>query len=340
VASSDYSHDVLIGSDLIGKVAESVRKLRNVFRFILGNLSDFKDHLPFIQFTLLDKYMVQRILEFAKQISSSYDSFNFTKVYQLIVNFVNNDTSSFYFELAKDRLYCEHPESRLRKSAQTTLFLIYDVLVKAVAPILCHLAEEVHDAAPFKSSESVFQNGWISLDERWRSPEVDDKVQLALRLRTHVNLLLEIARTRKLIGRSLDADVEIRLPSSSQESRPENPVLRLLGEASREKHDGEEGLQLFSLGELEELLIVSNVSVDFLNEKQTNIQDNIDNDQIVKQSIELLSSEEDLTSGVKMQIRVQKSTGVKCLRCWKFFHKSSHQELCERCHQTVIKLAL
>ena len=146
VASSDFTTDVAISMNILQQRNEFLQKIRNTFRFILGNLAAFepkRDLVPFIELPPLDKYQLHKLQEFYAIANQAYDNFNFAKLYHTLVTFVPHDLSAFYFDLIKDRLYCDLQCGHKRRSCQTVLYhhLIY--FLTSLAPILPHLVEEV-----------------------------------------------------------------------------------------------------------------------------------------------------------------------------------------------------
>src|SRR5258708_23217710 len=132
-------------------VAENYRKIRNTFRYILGNLGDFDpntDAVPFESMDALDQYMLCQTQAFAADVRSSYDDFAFHKIYHRLNHFCIVDLSAFYFDVLKDRLYISAPKSNARRSAQTAIWRIGEALVRLLAPIMTFTSEEVWDHLP------------------------------------------------------------------------------------------------------------------------------------------------------------------------------------------------
>src|SRR5271168_3477506 len=151
VASVDFREDVVGSERLMLTVAENYRKIRNTFRYILGNLGDFNpaaDAVPFEGMEALDQYMLLLTSDFVEKSAGWYDSFDFHKIYQLVNNFCIVDLSAFYFDVLKDRLYISAPKSQGRRSAQTAIWRIGEALVRLVAPIMSFTSEEVWDYLP------------------------------------------------------------------------------------------------------------------------------------------------------------------------------------------------
>ncbi|MFN3926542.1 MAG: isoleucine--tRNA ligase [Pseudanabaenaceae cyanobacterium] len=219
VASVDYAGDVPLGKNILNQIADVSRKIRNTARFLLSNLYDFQPqvHLvPYAQLPELDKYALHRLYEVVKEVTEAYDRFQFAHFFQVIQNFCAVDLSSFYLDIAKDRLYISHANSPRRRSCQTVLYYCVEGLAKMIAPVLCHTAEDIWQFLPYeKTTKSVFQGGWVQLYPEWHQPDLALIWKEVLELRSQVNILLESARNAKLIGASLEAKVMI-YPKNSE----------------------------------------------------------------------------------------------------------------------------
>ena len=159
VASSDYHRDVQLSDSILKQNSDFLQRIRNICRFLLGNLSSFdpsEDVVPYPHLSKLDKYILHRLSEFNGKSLSSYDAFEFSGVHHNLSTFLPNDLSSFYFDIIKDRLYCDLEGSTKRRSTLTVLYHILGTVVQSVAPIAPHLAEEVAQHPPFQG-ESLMQ---------------------------------------------------------------------------------------------------------------------------------------------------------------------------------------
>lgn len=215
VSSSDYRADVRISKDILKQLSDIYLKIRNTARYILGNLNGFNpdDLISYEKMEELDKWALIRYNKLVSRVRSAYDRYEYHAIYHGIHDFCAVEMSNFYLDIIKDRLYCDGTDSVSRKSAQTAIYIILDGLVRMLAPILAFTSEEIWAAMPHRKgddSESVLFNempsnlpaydyaeGWES---RW------DKL---LKLRTDVNKALEIARSEKIIGKPLDAEVTL-----------------------------------------------------------------------------------------------------------------------------------
>lgn len=220
-ASIDYQADSRIGDELIKQSAEAYRKIRNTFRFMLGNISledDFSfDKLqPLEQLPVVDKYMLVLLQEVIDDVRKAYTNYEFSVVLSRLLSFMTNEVSAYYLDFTKDILYIEEKDSLRRRQVQTVLYYLFDRLLRLVAPILVHTAEELHDHYEFKE-ESIHLDGFEDA-VRYEDAETI-KVQMAqiLTIRSHVLKALETAREDKIIGKSLEADVTITLPKAEKE---------------------------------------------------------------------------------------------------------------------------
>jgi len=216
VASIDFREDMAASENLMARCAELYRKLRNTFRFLLGNLNGFdpvRDRVPESELLPLDKYMLARTRDLTEKILDWYEAFEFHRVYQAVNEFAIVDLSSFYLDVLKDRMYTFAPSSRARRSAQTVLWQITEALIRLVAPILSFTADEVWEYLPAVPGreESVHLALFPKPEEIYSSdpaPVVDEWKQI-LTVRDEALRVLEEARQAKRIGKGLEADVQI-----------------------------------------------------------------------------------------------------------------------------------
>lgn len=211
VSSVDYSSDVPIGLNILKQLNDVRGKIRNTARFLLGNLHDFdpaKNAVPYEELPELDRYMLHRMTEVFEEITDAFETFQFFRFFQTVQNFCVVDLSNFYLDAAKDRLYISSLDSFRRRSCQTVLAIAVENLAKAIAPVLSHTAEDIWQYIPYpKPHKSVFQAGWVKLDEKWKKPELATVWQQLRQIRGEVNKVMEQARTDKNIGASLEAKV-------------------------------------------------------------------------------------------------------------------------------------
>ncbi|BAY31374.1 isoleucyl-tRNA synthetase [Nostoc carneum NIES-2107] len=303
VSSVDYTSDVRLGGNIIKQLNDVRGKIRNTARFLLGSLHDFdpeKDAIPLAELPELDRYMLHRITEVFKEVTEAFDSFQFFRFFQTVQNFCVVDLSNFYLDVAKDRLYISAPNAFRRRSCQTVLKIALENLARAIAPVLCHTAEDIWQHLPYKTPyKSVFEAGWVQVEEAWLNPELGELWQTLRQLRTDVNKVLELARIEKLIGSSLEAKALIHIPHKQ------------LGDAIKAFNPASGN----GIDELRYLLLTS--QVELLNSAEK------------LQGLKYTAQTEDWT------IAVVNADGEKCDRCWNYSihvgESTAHPLLCERC---------
>lgn len=254
VASTDYTEDVRISDDLIKQVKESYRKIRNTYKFMLGNLKDFdytKDSVKYEDMPYYDKYMMNELNKFTKNVLEEYNNYSFQNVYKLVNNFVSFTLSNFYLDFTKDILYIEKADSLVRRSVQTVLYNILNNEVKLLAPILPYTSEEVYSLLPH-TEESVHLTDMPEVVTYSDSTEVEELFNLFFELKDKVNKKLEEARNEKLIGSALEAVVKINLdPKYNEVKEKLGSYLHQLFIVSKVEYttDGEEVVVEKSTGE-------------------------------------------------------------------------------------------
>ena len=244
VMSADTSADVRVSMGTFQQISEAYRKLRNTFRFLLANTSDFNPEENTVSYEKLqsvDKYMLVKLNHFLKTMREDFDNYDFLDAYKVLINFVNNDLSAFYMNIAKDVLYIEAENSEVRRSMQTVFYDILLTLVKLLTPILPHTTEEVwsymNEPEDFVQLTEIPDprtfDGEEELLSKW-----DDFMEV----RSHVLKSLEEARNAKLIGKSLEAQVDLYLTEDQKrllDSLNENIQL-LLGVSALHVHPADE----------------------------------------------------------------------------------------------------
>lgn len=212
VASVDFKEDVRISDDLINQVKESYRKIRNTYRFMLGNLFDFdptKDKVDFADMAGYNQYMLVKLDEVIKEIRAAHENYNFQEVYRITNNFIAFTLSNFYLDFTKDILYIEKADSLKRRSVQTVLYETITSLIKLLAPILPYTSEEVYQLLPGEKLESVHLEKNPLPKNYSNSAEILEKWKLFFDIKDDVFKALEEARNEKLIGKGLESRVYI-----------------------------------------------------------------------------------------------------------------------------------
>lgn len=212
VASVDYQSDVRVSDPILKQVSEVYRKIRNTFRFLLGNLDGFNpetDKVAVQELPEVDRYMLVKLNKLITQSKLSYENYEFATIYNMVNNFCTQDLSSFYLDYAKDILYCEAPNGKERLAIQTVLYESLVSLTKLVSPILSHTADEVWAFIPGVTEESVqltLMPEAISIDG---ADVIEEKWTAFMNVRDNVLKALEEARNQKVIGKSLNAKVMV-----------------------------------------------------------------------------------------------------------------------------------
>ncbi len=215
VGQSDYTEDMRLGPEILARLVDSYRKIRNTYRFMLGNLYDFdpeKDAIPYEKLLPQDRYMLHRLEELKEELRDGYNSFEFHRVFHKYYNFVVVDLSSFYLDILKDRLYTWRSDSLGRRSAQTVLYEMLKAMLVMFSPILSFTTEEAWSHLPGKKEESVFLADWPEAVPEWRDEVLREEFNKLLWVREQVFLALERARKEeKLISDRLQARVKVKV---------------------------------------------------------------------------------------------------------------------------------
>ncbi|MCU1284417.1 MAG: Isoleucyl-tRNA synthetase [Acidobacteriales bacterium] len=303
VASVDFREDVHASEELMQRVAENYRKIRNTFKNMLGNLYDFDPSKPvaFADMDSLDQYMLMRTAELSERVQNWYDEMLFHRVYHEVHNFCAVDLSNIYFDVIKDRLYTSAPNSRARRSAQTAIWRIAEALVRLIAPIISFTSDEIWQNMPKVEgrSESVHLELFPQPHDIY-GKDINVSTLEALRrdwtlmmsVRDEALKALETARQSKEIGSSLEAQLKISAPESTYET---------LSKYAQQ---------------LRFLLIVSGVTV----EKAAGGN-----------------------GSAALHVEVSRAAGEKCERCWNYsVHVGENKEypmICERCSASIQEIA-
>ena len=306
VSSVDYTSDVPLGKTILKQMADVYRKIRNTARFLLGNLHDFDPAVyavAYDQLPDLDRYMLHRMTEVFAEVTAAFETYEFFRFFQMVQNFCVVDLSNFYLDSAKDRLYISAVDSPRRRSCQTVLAIALTNLSRAIAPVLSHLAEDIWQSLPYSTGyQSVFESGWVKLDDGWKNPELAAAWENLRDIRTEVNKVLEQARNDKAIGSSLEAKVLLYIadPELRQHLVGLNPADTL-------SSNGVDELRYLFLTSQVELLDTPAGLAELKYHSQTD----------------------------SLGVGVVDADGQKCDRCWNYSihvgESAEHPLLCERC---------
>ena len=295
VAAEDYTEDIRLSSLILDRLADAYRRIRNTFRFLLGNLSDFdpaRDRQPYARLDEVDRFVLDRLARLIDRVRRAYEEYQFHTVFHAVHNFCAVDLSALYLDVIKDRLYTSAPTDPRRRAAQTTCYDIFRALARMMAPILTFTSEEAWRYVPGARAESVHLERFPEVPVEWLDDTLDAEWSRLLEVRREIAKALETARAQGLIGSGLEAAVTIA-------AAPED-----LPELLRRQRDL-----------LPTLLIVSQVGFDRPASKPA----------VVHESQEIPG----------LVIGIDRARGRKCERCWMWTERvgesAAHPGLCERC---------
>ena len=303
VASVDFREDVMCSDELMQRIAESYRKIRNTFRYILGNFERFdpaRDAVQFAEMHSLDQYILLRAAELDKDVRGHYDAFVFHRLYARLKDFCIVDLSAIYFDVLKDRLYTSAPKSLARRSAQTALWRLGEALARLLAPITTFTSDEVWALLPEVEGRPDSVHLALFPGPHEVTGEIPEGFDIAaleadwdalLAVRAEALKVLEAARVDKRIGGSLEAQVQIAAPEK---------IYALL-----ERHRDQ----------LRYLFIVSDV---------------------------VLERAGAINGDTGLAITVNKAPGQKCERCWNYSthvgEDKGYPTVCERCSAVLAEI--
>jgi isoleucyl-tRNA synthetase len=303
IASADYRNEMALSDEILKRVADSYRRIRNTARFLLGNLDGFdpgKDLLPVEDGLLLDQWAVQQAYDVQQAVVAAYARHDFPEVVSRVQNFCTNEMGALYLDITKDRLYTMPTASRGRRSAQSAMFRILEAMVRWLSPILSFTAEEIWQYIPGARSESVLFETWYDgLASAQGAPAQRHFWFDLLAIRDVAAKQMEIMRANREIGASLEAEVTLYLDAATREEFAK------------------------VADELRFFFITSELSLD-----------DIGNAPPEAAPVESLQTENRFAS-----VGVRKTDAAKCVRCWQYRRdvgaNVAHPELCSRCVTNV-----
>jgi isoleucyl-tRNA synthetase len=218
VASSDYAEDLRIDKSILTQHAESYRKIRNTFRFMLGNLNDNFEQQNFQKLNLdefeeLERYILHKIYNIAKSVENNLKIYNFHKLYKELLNFCTLDLSSFYFDIRKDTLYCDNLKSKKRRNCVIVLNILLESLLKWFAPILVFTTDEIYSLIN-KEEKNIHEYSFVEVPKNWENKELSEKWDKLIKIKQETNVAIEAKRSSKEIGSSLEAAIKLTLDKS------------------------------------------------------------------------------------------------------------------------------
>jgi isoleucyl-tRNA synthetase len=227
VAAVDYRGDITLSDEILKRVADAYRKVRNTFRFMLGNLGDFNpaDAVDYDDLHEIDKWILHRTSEVVDRIEEAYEEYQFHTIYHTLVQFMTVDLSNIYMDITKDRMYCEAPNSPARLAGQTAYWSVLHALVRATAPVLSFTSEEVwqHLAHDEDDPESVFLDDFPDVPDAWHDASLGARWEQLLEVRQTVQRALEEKRVPRKekkpgqIGSSQEAHVTLTASGNTHE---------------------------------------------------------------------------------------------------------------------------
>ncbi|MBR3227732.1 MAG: class I tRNA ligase family protein, partial [Erysipelotrichaceae bacterium] len=221
-ASEDFRADMRIGDSNLKQVSDQYRKVRNTFRFMLGNISDFEgDPVPYDELEPIDRFMMVSLNDMLEKVRNAYENYDFVLASSTMTNYMTNELSSYYCDYAKDILYCDGKNSLRRRQVQTVLIKATDTLVKLWSPILCFTCEEVYSYCR-KEKDSVHYTLFPEVETFADGDEIRNSFKRLHSIRDDAFKALEEARQAKVIGKSLEAHVLLHLEAEDRKLLEDN----------------------------------------------------------------------------------------------------------------------
>ena len=220
-ASVDYRNDIKIGNNIVGQLTEIFKKTRNTARFLSGNLFDFDPAVDYVEYDELkniDKFALHKLNKLIADVTEAFENYEFYKYFQCLQNFAANDLSSFYLDIVKDRLYTAGKKSLSRRACQTVLYENLMALVRMLAPVMPHQAEDIWQnitECQRGGLISILLSDWPVVNESWNSPQLEDDFTKILKSREVVSRAIEPLRADKKVGSSLEVSVYIKADDDS-----------------------------------------------------------------------------------------------------------------------------
>ena len=218
VVASDYYDDLKLDNSILKSQTDSYRRIRNTFRYLIGNLDGFQESekLSFDKFPELEKYILHRLWEIDQSINKCVKTFNFHQMFTLLFNFCSNDLSAFYFDIRKDSIYCDPLDSTQRRATRTVLDIIFNYLVRWLAPTLVFTCEEAWKSKG--NTSSIHLENFLQTPIEYKNIELSKKWNTIKNIRKVITGALEKKRADKFIGSSLEAHIKVYLEDSIKDS--------------------------------------------------------------------------------------------------------------------------
>ena len=215
-ASVDYRNDIKIGNNIVGQLTEIFKKTRNTARFLIGNLFDFNPAIDYVQYDELkniDKFALHKLNKLIAEVTEAFENYEFYKYFQCLQNFAAVDLSSFYLDIVKDRLYTAGKKSLSRRACQTVLFENLMALVRILAPVMPHQAEDIWQNIPEVQRGgliSILLSDWPVVNEKWNNVQLEEDFTKILKSREVVSRAIEPLRADKKVGSSVEVSVYVK----------------------------------------------------------------------------------------------------------------------------------
>jgi isoleucyl-tRNA synthetase len=297
VAAEDYTEDIRLSTEILDRLADAYRRIRNTFRFLLGNLYDFepgRDRQPYTGLEEVDRWILDRLARLIDRVTRAYEEYQFHTAFHAVHNFCAVDLSALYLDIIKDRMYTSAPADPARRAAQTTCYELLSALLRLMAPVLTFTAEEAWRLLPGSHGDSVHLERFPEVPLSWIDDTLKGEWDRLLEVRREVAKALETVRSQKKIGSGLEAAVWI---AAAPEDLP--ALLRT------------------KRAELAALFIVSDVRL------------------FERPPAEVLLPATESAEIPGLSIAITRASGRKCERCWRWSPRvgesQAHPTLCDRC---------
>ena len=255
VVASDYYDDLKLDNAILKAQSDSYRRIRNTFRYLIGNLEGFdeKEKINIEEFPELEKYILHRLWEVDQIIQKCVKDFNFHLMFTTLLNFCSNDLSAFYFDIRKDSIYCDSFDSKKRRSARTLLNLIFDHLVRWLAPSLSFTCEEAWKAKG--NTSSIHLEDFLKASQDFKNNDIANKWNIIKNIRKVITGAIEKKRAEKLIGSSLEANVIIYVKEDLKKKIEEINFDEIAITSSFQLLDYKKKKNCFSLEEIDDVAV-------------------------------------------------------------------------------------
>jgi isoleucyl-tRNA synthetase len=217
VSSSDFTQDLKLGINILKQLEDVYRKLRNTLRYMLGALYEYDDQNEVVDYNALpdlEKWVLHKLAETEKELDECIEQYDINKYFSILYMFCANDLSSFFFDIRKDCLYCDHKDDHKRKAYRMVLYTIFQHIVRRLAPIMVFTAEEAWLSLQINKESSVHIQTFIAAEKEWFNSDIFEKINKVKEVRRSITTAIEIARKDKKLGSSLQASIDLYDPDN------------------------------------------------------------------------------------------------------------------------------